>query len=248
MEQTSRSKSKSDDSPLTIADQRSNTIIVAGLRKHFPEVPIISEEEKMIPYAERKDWEYCWEVDPLDGTKEFINRNGEFAVCIALLHRGRAVAGIVHAPAKQLTAWARKGEGAFQKGEDGSDIRLESRPPAAGEQIAVVASRSHSSPAMQEFLGRFHDPAIRSAGSALKFLLLAKGEAHIYPRLAPTMEWDTSAGQIIVEEAGGEMLREDDRQPLTYNRENLRNPNFIAYAKGVRETLSTYMRDPETTS
>lgn len=240
-------QSKADDSPLTKADQASNDYIVAELRRLTPAIPIISEEEKEIPYAERKDWEMCWEVDPLDGTKEFIKRNGEFAVCIALLQGGEAVAGVVHAPAVGITAWAERGKGAFLKenvgdhAKSGEETRkLESVSPTEGEAISIVASRSHMSDSVQEYVDQFRDPEIRSAGSALKFLLIAKGDAHLYPRLAPTMEWDVSAGQIILEEAGGEVLVAETGLPMRFNREQLRNPHFIAYGKGVRENLATW--------
>lgn len=228
---------KADNSPLTQADSASNDHIVAELQKHFPDIPIISEEEKEMPYAERKKWAKCWQVDPLDGTKEFIKRNGEFTVNIALLENGHAVTGVIYAPALDLMAWAAKGEGAYLVEGNGETVQLESRLPAAGEKLAVVASRSHNSPEMETYLARLGDVEIRSAGSSLKFLLVARGEAHLYPRLAPTMEWDTSAGQIILEEAGGELLVADTELPMRYNREQLLNPFFMAYAAGVRDYL-----------
>ena len=155
---------------------------------------------------------------------------------IALLEKGEPVAGVVYAPALDLTALAEKGSGA-ELTKKGSSQKLQSRIPAAGEKLAIVASRSHSSPEMEAYLQQFEEPEIRSAGSSLKFLLVARGEAHLYPRLAPTMEWDTSAGQIVLEEAGGEVLLADSQAPLRYNREQLRNPFFIAYAAGMRDWL-----------
>ena len=227
---------KADNSPLTEADRVANRHIVDALRLHFPQIPIISEEEKLRPWEDRQHWERCFEVDPLDGTKEFIKRNGEFTVNIALLEKGEPVAGVVYAPALDLTALAEKGSGA-ELTKKGSSQKLQSRIPAAGEKLAIVASRSHSSPEMEAYLQQFEEPEIRSAGSSLKFLLVARGEAHLYPRLAPTMEWDTSAGQIVLEEAGGEVLLADSQAPLRYNREQLRNPFFIAYAAGMRDWL-----------
>lgn len=228
---------KEDRSPLTEADQASNRLIVDRLRALYPDIPVVSEEEKNLPYEDRRNWPLCWQVDPLDGTKEFIRRNGEFCVNIALLYQGRAIAGVIHAPAQQLSAWAEQGHGAFLK-EAGKPVeRLRSRKPGKGEKLAVVASRSHMSPEVETFVSKLPEHEIKSAGSALKFLLVARGEAHIYPRLAPTMEWDTSAGQIIVEEAGGELLHADTRQPLEYNKEDLLNPHFLTYGKGVREML-----------
>jgi len=243
---------KADNSPLTEADTLANAHIVKELKRLYPTIPIISEEEKLRPYAERKEWETCWEVDPLDGTKEFINRNGEFTVNIALLKNGKPVAGVIYAPVPELTAWAEESQGAWQtKGEknwrafqQGSSkpTRLQSRIPAPGEKIKILASRSHGSPEMQTYLGRFTDPEIRNAGSSLKFLLIASGEAHLYPRLAPTMEWDTSAGQAILSEAGGEILVEPEEVTLRYNRENLLNPHFIAYAAGLKKVLKNYIK------
>ena len=232
---------KADNSPLTNADKASNDHIVSYLRKVYPDIPLISEEEKLTDYAERKDWEWCWEIDPLDGTKEFIKRNGEFTTNIALIHRGVPVLGVIHAPALNLTAWAIQNEGAWLE-ENGTPVQLQSQPPARGEALKIVASRSHHSPELQAFLATFSTPPeIRSAGSSLKFLLLARGEAHLYPRLAPTMEWDTSAGQIILTEAGGEILIAETQQPLRYNRPDLLNPHFIAYAHDVREALKKYL-------
>lgn len=243
---------KADDSPLTEADTLANAHIVAELTRLYPSIPIISEEEKLRPYSERKDWEVCWQVDPLDGTKEFINRNGEFTVNIALLQDGQSVAGVIYAPVPELTAWAQAGQGAwsisgvenwtgFQAGSV-APTPLRSRVPAPGEKIRILASRSHGSPEMQTYLAQFADPEIRNAGSSLKFLLVASGEAHLYPRLAPTMEWDTSAGQAILSEAGGEILVEPGEAPLLYNREDLLNPHFIAYAAGLRAVLKDYFK------
>ena len=229
---------KADNSPLTQADSASNAHIVAALQAHFPGVPIISEEDKELPYSERSKWTRCWQVDPLDGTKEFIKRNGEFTVNIALLEQGQAVAGVVHAPALDLTAWAVRGEGAFLTEGEAAAVRLQSRAPQGGERLAVVASRSHNSPAMAAYLARLGEVDIRSAGSSLKFLLVARGEAHVYPRLAPTMEWDTSAGQVLLEEAGGAVEVADTGLPLGYNREQLLNPHFMAYAAGVKDWLA----------
>ena len=228
---------KADNSPLTQADSASNAHIVAALQKHFPDIPIISEEEKEMPYETRAQWERCWQVDPLDGTKEFIKRNGEFTVNIALLEKGKAVVGVVHAPALDLMAWASRNEGAYLVEGDGAMVKLLSRAPKPGEKLAVVASRSHNSPEMEAYLAELGEVEIRSAGSSLKFLLVARAEAHLYPRLAPTMEWDTSAGQIILEEAGGELLVADTEEAMAYNRANLLNPHFMAYGAGVRDYL-----------
>ncbi len=244
---------KADDSPLTNADTQANAHIVAELKRLYPEIPIISEEEKLTDYEERRHWETCWEVDPLDGTKEFIKRNGEFTVNIALIHQGRSVLGVIYAPVPELTAWASEGKGAwllegpnaYEDFKNGTTkaTRLQSKTPDKGEKIRVVASRSHNSPEMEAYLETFTDPEIRSSGSSLKLLLVARGEAHLYPRLAPTMEWDISAGQAILVEAGGEVLRIVEGDELRYNREDLLNPHFIAYAAGMREGLGDYLKD-----
>ena len=243
---------KADNSPLTNADTQANAHIVAELRRLYPEIPIISEEEKLTSYEERRNWEICWEVDPLDGTKEFIRRNGEFTVNIALIYKGRSVLGVVYAPVPELTAWASEGNGAWLlEGKDAyaeymagkmKAQRLQSTVPGPGEKIRIVASRSHNSPEMEAYLEKFKDPEIRSAGSSLKLLLVARGEAHLYPRLAPTMEWDISAGQAILVEAGGEVLKIPEGDELGYNREDLLNPHFMAYAEGMREVLDEYYK------
>ncbi|MEM7035836.1 MAG: 3'(2'),5'-bisphosphate nucleotidase CysQ [Bacteroidota bacterium] len=232
---------KADDSPITLADRRANEHIVAQLRALYPQIPIISEEEKLLPYEERKNWSLCWQVDPLDGTKEFIRRNGEFAVNIALIQDGVPVVAVVHAPARDITAWATKGEGAFLRDDEGNVRKLESKSWVSSEPITIVASRSHPSPDVQAFMDRFPKRHVQPAGSSLKFILLAMGEAHVYPRLAPTMEWDTSAGQLILEEAGGEFIDEATGKPMLYNRENLTNGNFMAYGRDVRTGIAGFL-------
>ena len=220
---------KADDSPLTIADQKANRIICDRLEQLDPLFPIVSEENKEIPYETRKNFEYSWLVDPLDGTKEFIKRNGEFTVNIALVHEGRTVLGVVYIPVTNETFWAAKGEGAYQR-IDATDKPLHAasfKMKDAG--LKLVCSRSHLNDETQTFVDGFESPELVSRGSSLKFLILAQGEAHIYPRLAPTMEWDTGAAQIILEEAGGKVISAATNNALDYNKENLRNPHFIAY-------------------
>lgn len=222
---------KSDKSPLTLADKASNEIICERLQKLPMQFPIISEENKLVPYGERQAWKQCWLVDPLDGTKEFIKRNGDFTVNIALVENGRPIIGIVSIPAHQELCWAVQGEGAFL-------IKNKRQMPieaanfhAKDEGLNIVCSRSHLTQETEAFISKFNRPNLVSRGSALKFLLLAKGDAHIYPRIAPTMEWDTAAAQIILEEAGGKVLVFETGKPLGYNREDLRNPAFVAYGK-----------------
>lgn len=222
---------KADNSPLTIADRAANKVICDGLEKLEVQHPIISEENKEIPYAKRKDFEYNWLVDPLDGTKEFIKRNGEFTVNIALIHKGVPVLGVVYAPVLEEMYWAVKGQGAFLIKDE-----QETQLSAASFQLSdanlnLVCSRSHLNEDTQQFVNQFSTPNLVSQGSSLKFLILAKSEAHIYPRLAPTMEWDTGAAQIVLEEAGGKVINHETNQPLSYNKEDLLNPYFIAYGK-----------------
>ena len=226
-------QSKADDSPLTVADRKANDHICGQLEKLDPKFPIISEENKAVPYEERSHYEYYWLVDPLDGTKEFIKRNGEFTVNIALIHKGRPILGVVYAPVLQEMYWAAKGNGAHLEGSNGEQ-KLESPAFKLGDEgLNIVCSRSHLNDATQAFVDRFKVPNLVPKGSSLKFLLVASGAAHVYPRLGPTMEWDTAAAQIILEEAGGAVINEDTNAPLQYNKEILRNPNFIAYGNVV---------------
>ncbi len=224
-------EAKSDDSPLTRADRAANEVICQGLEALPVKYPIISEENKLLPYDVRKAWSRCWLVDPLDGTKEFIKKNGDFTVNIALVENGEVVAGVVGIPAQDELYWAVRDEGAFM-----IKNRVESPIQAASfskedSGLNIVCSRSHLSPETEAFIAKYHSPNLVSRGSALKFLLLAKGEAHVYPRIAPTMEWDTAAAQIILEEAGGKVVVFETGEPMRYNREDLLNPSFVGYGK-----------------
>jgi len=223
---------KSDSSPLTIADKASNEIICQGLENMNPSYPIISEENKQIAYEERKDYEYAWMVDPLDGTKEFIKRNGEFTVNIALIHKNRSIMGVVYVPVEDKCYYAAEGEGAFLIDKDGVVSQLHCNNfKMDDEGIRVVASRSHLNPETEAFMGQLKQPETVAKGSSLKFLVLASGGAELYPRLAPTMEWDTAAAHIILEEAGGSVVQYGTKDPLEYNKENLLNPHFLASAR-----------------
>lgn len=220
---------KADESPLTLADQASNEVICRALEKLSVQYPIISEENKAVPYETRKDYDYHWLVDPLDGTKEFIKRNGEFTVNIALIHAGKPVMGVVYVPCFDEAYWGAEGVGAFLEA-NGETTKLE--VPAfnlADEGLNVVCSRSHLNDDTQAFVDNLKNPSLVPTGSSLKFLIIAKGQAHVYPRLGPTMEWDTAAAQAVLEQAGGSVIDEETKQPLRYNKENLLNPYFIAY-------------------
>lgn len=223
---------KADNSPLTIADKAANKIICDGLNKMMPQIPIISEENKQIPYSERKNFSYAWMVDPLDGTKEFIKRNGEFTVNIALLRHGSPVAGVVYVPVSGDCYYAIKDMGAFLIDHEGNKKKLSCNSFSRKDKgIRVVASRSHLNPETEAFMNGLNAPETVAKGSSLKFLVLASGNAELYPRLAPTMEWDTAAAHIILEEAGGSVVQFENGQPLEYNKENLLNPHFLASAK-----------------
>lgn len=219
---------KKDDSPLTKADQNANAIIVEGLERLEEQYPIISEETKLVDYSIRKDYDKFWLVDPLDGTKEFIKRNGEFTVNIALIQKNSPIAGVVYVPVTGEMYWAEKGQGAFySKGEETKQL-LANEFTHADKGLRIVASRSHMNDETKEFVEKLNEPSIVSKGSSLKFLIIASGDAELYPRIAPTMEWDTGAAQIVLEEAGGSVLQYGTEIPLQYNKPNLLNPFFVA--------------------
>ncbi|MEM9545690.1 MAG: 3'(2'),5'-bisphosphate nucleotidase CysQ [Bacteroidota bacterium] len=220
---------KSDSSPLTKADLASNTIICNALKELSPDIPIISEENDDHPYAERSKWEYCWIVDPLDGTKEFIKKNGEFTTNIGLVYNHRVVAGVVYIPVFDEMYFAVKGEGAFKISQKGEEKISAAAYKTSDQGLKVICSRSHLNDETQAFVDALSQPELVAKGSSLKFLSIAQGEADVYPRLAPTMEWDTCAAQIILEEAGGQVLiANGDGKTVQYNKENLLNPFFIA--------------------
>ncbi|MCC5922100.1 MAG: 3'(2'),5'-bisphosphate nucleotidase CysQ [Cyclobacteriaceae bacterium] len=219
-------EAKVDDSPLTLADRAGHEAIVAILES--TEIPILSEEGAKIPYEERKNWEQLWIIDPLDGTKEFIKKNGEFTVNIALIEKNIPVLGVVLAPVLQTVWYGTQGAQAFKQvdGQAPRAIQVD-----RGEVKNIVASRSHLSPETADFIAQYPDAEAVSMGSSLKFLLVAEGTAQLYPRFAPTMEWDTAAAQAVVEAAGGQVLIYPDKIPLRYNREDLLNPWFLVNSK-----------------
>ena len=230
---------KSDRSPLTLADKRSHEIIVRRLSgPDAGRYPLLSEEGRSISYAERRTWSVLWVVDPLDGTKEFIKRNGEFTVNIALVRSGSPVLGVIYVPVTDTLYCAAEGLGAFRRDNVAASAAPWSeavRLPMArtqGRAFTAVASRSHFSPETEAFLQELREQhgtvEIVSAGSSLKFCLVAEGRADIYPRFAPTMEWDTAAGHAIVREAGGTVVKSADVTEMIYNKEDLLNPWFIA--------------------
>jgi 3'(2'), 5'-bisphosphate nucleotidase len=233
---------KDDNSPLTTADLASNRAIIESLNEM--KIPVLSEEGKDIPYAERKDWKQFWLIDPLDGTKEFIKRNGEFTVNIALIEEQEPVLGVVYVPVLDHLYFACHGQGAYMlKGAekimdsfnnmDELISQSDKLPKTSSELFTVVASKSHLSDETRTFINdlkRAHPDLMSvSKGSSLKLCLVAEGKADVYPRLGPTMEWDTAAAHAIVTESGGEVVRFDDRSKMKYNKENLLNPYFICY-------------------
>jgi 3'(2'), 5'-bisphosphate nucleotidase len=217
---------KDDRSPLTAADLAAHRILVAGLSTLSPALPVLSEESAAtVPFAERRAWRRYWLVDPLDGTREFVKRNDEFTVNIALVEDGEPVLGILHAPALGEMAWAVRGEGACLDAGDGARRLHGRRSP----DVPVVAvSRSHVNPSTQVLLDAIGEHGTLSAGSALKFIRIAQGQVDLYPRLGPTSEWDTAAGHCLLDETGGAIYDVEGR-PLRYNqRESLLNPHFLA--------------------
>ncbi len=227
---------KADHSPLTLADQKSNDIINDYLLT--TKIPIISEENRQLDYDSRKDWKQCWIVDPLDGTKEFIKRNGEFTVNIALAEAGQPILGVIYVPANDELYFA-SSEGAFKLDQASgfTDIdeivkKADTIQPLEGftSPVKVVGSRSHLNDDTKKYitdLEKEYEVDIVAKGSSLKFCLVAEGLAHVYPRYAPTMEWDTAAGQAICAAVGVDVLDDTTGEPLKYNKENLLNPYFL---------------------
>lgn len=251
---------KSDNSPLTIADKKANQYICNEIKKLYPNIPIISEENKNAEYITRQKYEYCWLIDPLDGTKEFIKRNGEFTVNIGLIHYGVPVLGVVHIPVEADTYFAVRNKGAFriynnkitslnEIRKDNEAIRMQNNNDNNQKKIIFIGSRSHLNQETKTFIhntiniyNKFignqnqnqnqntNNYEFISVGSSIKLIWIATGKADIYPRIAPTMEWDTCAADIILRESGGTIaIHNDYNNKLTYNKQNLLNPSFICF-------------------
>lgn len=230
---------KADNSPLTIADKNANEVICSILEA--TQIPILSEEGKSIDYATRRHWNKLWIVDPLDGTKEFIKKNGEFTVNIALVKNNTPVLGVIYVPAKRELYFGSETQGAFKYllPTDATSVTLMELETNAtqipthkeNDKFVVVASRSHLSAETESYIEKLrnihHSIEMISSGSSLKICLVAEGKADVYPRFAPTMEWDTAAGHAIARAAGMEIFHTDETTPLQYNKEDLLNPWFI---------------------
>ncbi|MBU0581504.1 MAG: 3'(2'),5'-bisphosphate nucleotidase CysQ [Candidatus Margulisbacteria bacterium] len=222
---------KEDKSPLTEADRKSNEIINYGLKKIDQQIPILSEENKNISYTNRENWQYFWLVDPLDGTKEFIKKNGEFTVNIALIYERKPILGVVYIPAKDIIYYAQEGLGSYKQNGDNAPSRILSQKRTEKDHLKVIASRSHLTQEVEEYVEEkkkeYQHVEFVSAGSSLKFCYVAEGKADVYPRLAPTMEWDTAAGQAIATFAGRKVYNYHTGEELFYNKKNLLNDWFV---------------------
>jgi 3'(2'), 5'-bisphosphate nucleotidase len=219
---------KSDDSPLTAADLAAHQLIMRELTALTPEIPVLSEEAADIPWTVRQQWQRYWLVDPLDGTKEFIKRNGEFTVNIALIEAGEPILGVIHAPVLGKTYSGGFGLGAFVADANG-ERSIQAVAPQAGETVRLVGSKSHYQPEVEPYLAQFPQHELVAVGSSLKFCMVAEGTAHIYPRFGPTMLWDTGAGHAIAVAAGA-TVQYDGIEGPAYQRENLLNGNFVVRA------------------
>jgi 3'(2'), 5'-bisphosphate nucleotidase len=227
---------KSDRSPLTEADVAAQRLIASQLRHLRPEIPLLGEESAAEAFAQRRAWRTLWLVDPLDGTREFVKRNGEFTVNIALVEDGEPILGVVHAPARAVSYTAARGCGAFRVRQQDGRMPIRVQPKAA-TPLRVLGSRSHGDAKLDRALERLGSQQRISIGSALKFGLLAEGSGDLYVRRGATSEWDTAAGQAVVNEAGGCVV-DLQGQPLRYNqRDTLTNPWFMAYADGSRDWI-----------
>ncbi|MCF8242832.1 MAG: 3'(2'),5'-bisphosphate nucleotidase CysQ [Melioribacteraceae bacterium] len=220
-------ESKDDNSPLTLADKKSHEIISNFLKGEYPEIPVLSEEGKEIDFNERKNWEYFWLVDPLDGTKEFIKRNGEFTVNIALIKNHTPILGVIFVPVTGELYFGKVEEGAFKQNTDNVETELKVSSKSPQDELIVVQSRSHSGEEENEFYSNYKIVDRISKGSSLKICMVAEGKAEIYFRSGPTWEWDTAAGHAILNAAGGHFVNKNFT-PLVYNKEVIKNFGFIA--------------------
>jgi 3'(2'), 5'-bisphosphate nucleotidase len=234
---------KADDSPLTAADKAAHQIIVSTLERLTPDIPVLSEESAEVPYSVRQQWQRYWLIDPLDGTREFVKRNGEFTVNIALIDGQTPTLGVVHAPVLNTTFYGIKGDGAWKQeaGKAAESIIVTNQRQ---HPVRVAGSRSHAGDSLRRFLDNLGEHELLSMGSSLKLCLVAEGRADIYPRLGPTSEWDTAAAQAVVEAAGGQVTTLD-LAPLEYNtKESLLNPYFLVFGDRTANWSSYLLTRP----
>lgn len=235
---------KDDDSPLTAADLAAHRVIAAGLQTLTPDIPVLSEESSAVAFSERRHWQRYWLVDPLDGTKEFIQRNGQFTVNIAFIEEHEPVFGVVRVPVTGVCYSAARGYGAFREAPGQLPQPISAKPLQAGKPVRVVGSKSHGGPKLQQFAAQLEAHELVTIGSSLKFCQVAEGSADVYPRFGPTSEWDTAAAQAIVEVAGGQVVSMETGRPLRYNtRDSLVNPHFIVYGDAGRDWLACLPRE-----
>lgn len=236
------SEQKEDGTPVTAADRKASKVIIKELKDLYPDIPVLCEEGRIIPYEVRKNWEYFWLVDPLDGTKEFVSRKGEFTVNIALIHKNKPVLGVIYVPVLNILYYAQEGKGAYKVekaslletcGDDEMLVKFSRKLPLTfpGRSFTVVGSRSHMSPETREYINKLKfeqgEIDLITSGSSVKFCLLAEGKADVYPRLGLTKEWDIAAGHILVNEAGKKVYRYNTAYELVYNKQDLDNPWFV---------------------
>lgn len=225
-------QSKSDNSPVTSADLDSDKIITSGLRILFPNIPIVSEESGSHDYDDRKNYTKLWLLDPLDGTKEFLNKTGDFSINLALIEDQKPLLGFIYIPLTHEVYVGIKDKGSYCIAPDGKKRNLNvNRFSLSQTGVRIVTSRNHLDHHTQKSINKLANPTIIPAGGALKFLKIASGEADYYPRMISIMEWDTAAGQIIIEEAGGQLIDIETQKPLIYNKPTLKNPYFLASGK-----------------
>ena len=237
---------KEDKSPLTDADLASHHLILQRLSELTPDIPILSEESAKLPFEERASWETYWLVDPLDGTREFVKRNGEFTVNIALIHQHQSIIGVINVPALDVDYYAWENGGCYKTEKKGEAVKITVKK-LGGSKLSIAGSRSHGSEMMQQYMAKLvadnsSEIETLSMGSSLKFCLVAEGRADLYPRLGLTSEWDTAAAHCIVTEAGGYITR-TDMSPLEYNtKDSLLNPFFFVFGDNSRD-WSQYLDD-----
>lgn len=234
-----KTQKKADNSFVTEADIKAHHLIIEGLKQLTPNIPIISEEVSIPPFKERQNWKYYWCVDPLDGTYEFVHRKGEFVVSIALIEGNYPILGVLHMPLQNTTYYGAKGHGAFKLNPDDKKKKIQTAHYKKNKPVRVTVSRrSNDAEKLTRFLSQFDAYELIECSSALKFCLIAEGKADIYPRFGTTHEWDTAAGQCIVESAGGKVIDLDGNRLSHNTQESLKNPHFLAVGSGCQLSLA----------